>query len=77
MTSGNEARSYLEWAGVTDIEDVMRFKNPQERCCRYYQDRHPNRNPLTIKHPNQFFRGTNAGGNGGSDTTKKIKIEPS
>lgn len=57
-----ETRSYLGWAGVTDIEDVMRFKHPQERCCRYYIDRHPEDDPIVIKHPNQFFRGSKTPG---------------
>lgn len=57
MTVGLEARAFLEWAGVKDIEDVMKKPHPQERCCKYFQERHPDRPPVTVRHPNQFFRG--------------------
>lgn len=71
-----ETRAFLSWAQVDDIEDIMRFKHPQERCCSYFQDRNPDVTPLVIKHPNQFLRRTNGNSSGGSsDEGKKIKLE--
>ncbi len=79
MSVGLEARAFLAWAGTKDIEDVMKYAHPQERCCKYYQDRHPDKVPLTIRHPNQFFRCSNGGGqvepSGGGPRIKREKIQ--
>ncbi len=88
MTVGLEARAFLQWAEVKDIEDVMRKPHPQERCCKYYMDRHPDKPPVTVRHPNQFFRGSSYGpplavtavatatqGGGGEPRVKREKIE--
>lgn len=53
------AKSYLQWAGVSapDIEDIVKPGHPQLCCSKYYLERFPDNNGLTINHPNQFVRG--------------------
>ena len=56
---GSELRALLSWSGFGgDIEDIVRKAkiDPRLGCLFYYQQLHPNCDPIKVQHPNQFFR---------------------
>lgn len=82
---GSELRALLSWSGFGgDIEDIVRKAkiDPRVGCLFYYQQLHPNCDPIKVQHPNQFFREPGKCAQcrcptSGQSTTSTVTAEPS